>query len=121
MRFDDYFGDPSALGNLGNFDVRRTVHFVRTLRDSMLANGQALGDRHIRRRYARRADGSEVVVVQVDDSWDERTRQHTQHGDDDNPDDGSWDGGDLIEYEGEWIGDYPDLIWEGEPWEGEPP
>ncbi|KAI7776573.1 hypothetical protein LA080_004778 [Diaporthe eres] len=95
-----FFDDPAAVNN--DSDVQHTVHFVSTLRGSMLANGQALGDEHILRRAMRRYDGSQVVVVECDDSWDEETWEHTQHRDGDDPDDGSWDDGDLVLYDGIW-------------------
>ncbi|KAG6358324.1 hypothetical protein INS49_014208 [Diaporthe citri] len=106
--FDD---DPSAVNN--DFDVRRTVHFVSTMRGSMLVNGQALGDRHIRRRATRRVEGetTEVIVVECDDSWDEETGEHIhhrEHREGDDPDDRTWDDGDLNEAPpGAWIEESP--------------
>lgn len=95
-----YLDSPAAIDT--DDDIQHTVHFVSTLRGSMLANGQALGDEHIIIRVARREDGSQVPVVECDDSWDEELREHTQHRDGDDLDDGSWDDGDLVLYNGIW-------------------
>lgn len=88
------FNDPSALDD--DEYVSRAEDVLWTLRDSMLVNGQALASRHIRSRATTRVDGSEVIVVECDDSWDEETQRHIQHREGDNPDERSWDDGDLI-------------------------
>lgn len=92
MRDEWFLDDPPSTLDTNSY-VRRTVYFISTLRGSMLPHGQALGDRHIRRRVARRLNASKVAVIECDDSWDEETEEHIQHGEGEQ----SWDDGELIE------------------------
>lgn len=52
----------------------RTVHFISTLRASMLVNGAALGNTHIESWVDTRNPGDfsrAVLIVECDDEWDE--------------------------------------------------
>ncbi|KAL1848532.1 hypothetical protein Daus18300_013585 [Diaporthe australafricana] len=63
--------------------IDRFVHFLRTLRDSMLINGNALGDTGFHLRFIDGPGGGDVMI-ESDDSWDARAETHTSHVQDDN-------------------------------------
>lgn len=68
--------------------VLRTIHFLRMLRDSMLAKGDSLGVGNMRiwldqREPFHGAPFPTRIIVQCDDSWDEDAGEHNHHVEDD--------------------------------------
>lgn len=62
-------------------EMLRTRDWVSMMRASMLINGDALGDEHIRAwtHYISIMGGPDLVIVQCDDSWNPDTGEHEHH------------------------------------------
>lgn len=67
----------------GDPAVQRTMHFISTLRGSMLVNGDVLGNRHIDSWRDHHSNHAVLMVVHYDNSWDEGSGEHVQHDRDD--------------------------------------
>ena len=62
-------------------EMLRTRDWVSMMRASMLINGDELGDGHIRfwESSIRGERGTQLVIVQCDDSWNPDTGEHEHH------------------------------------------
>lgn len=62
-------------------EMLRTRRWVSMMRASMLINGDALGEGHIRAwvKYISVLGGPDLVIVQCNDSWNPETGEYEHH------------------------------------------